>query len=239
MKTAPSDRQTAYARNLGITLDSSMSSREVSDLISIKENNDKPCTERHLKFAEFYNVPYTQYIGKKALFSAIAYELSSPGREADRASWFVFRVYRCLVKGAQNVSIELPSNPIIQSISNKLLSTSSFVASLKRYSKDETFLWFGDYTASNGSVYQGASKNTNSYKLVLQELKQNVVVLRDIESVAIRPDISDNRVLEVKNNEWTLETAPFLIKVWYIFLGSIAMIFIKPYQWTREFLRNK
>lgn len=190
MSLEPTERQIAYAQKLGISLTFDMTRHDVSNLISIKEDNDKQATECHLAFADYYNIEHGKYIGKKALFNLIASELSVKGRELDRTSWFIFRVYRSLVKGIEDVSIESPNDETIQVISNKLFELPAFKNSLKRYSEYETFLWFGDFVTPNGDVYSGASKNTMSYKLATAELKEMPLVQNDINRALNSPQKS-------------------------------------------------
>jgi len=61
------ERQLAYAADLGIVIPDGISKDEISDLISLSTSDDKPSTERHRAFAEGFGLEPTQYIGKKLL----------------------------------------------------------------------------------------------------------------------------------------------------------------------------
>lgn len=96
------------------------------------------------------------------------------------ASWFIFRVYRSLVRGQEDVSILSPDNETIKEISVTLLENSKFLNSLKRYS-DSDLRYFGEFTDRHGVTHFGASKTTNAYKLASNELKKYPNVQQDIE----------------------------------------------------------
>jgi len=176
----PTDNQINYARSLGIYVPFGITFEELSDLISNIENNDKPASDRHKAFADFYNIKYSKNVGKKMLFERIQYEIFSNNIEQQMASWFVFRVYRSLVRGQENVSISMPNDRIIEEITNTLLNEPKFKTSLKRYA-DQDLRFFGEFTTSNGTTYFGASKTTNAYKLVSAELKKYPQIQKDIE----------------------------------------------------------
>lgn len=189
----PTERQIEYAKSLGIYITYDMTRAELSDLISIKVDNDKPATDRHKGFADFFGVPFTKYVGKKVLYTKIAEYLAVKGRERDYSIWFVFRVYRSLVKGVDQVLIESPNHPIIIEAAEKVMEQTGFLTSLKRY-YDQNFLWFGDFTAPNGDVYSGASKNTNAYKLAIAELKAYPEIQQDIENALNKPSTQKPKI---------------------------------------------
>jgi len=79
----PTERQLDYARDLGISIPANATKNDLSDLISLKVDRDKPATERHKQFGKLYGLEFTDYIGKKALFNRIQAALIVPGREKD------------------------------------------------------------------------------------------------------------------------------------------------------------
>lgn len=205
----PTDNQINYARSLGIYVPFGITFDELSDLISNIENNDKSASDRHKTFADFYNIKYSKNVGKKMLFERIQYEIFSNNLEQQMASWFVFRVYRSLVRGQENVSISMPSDRIIEEITNTLLNEPKFKTSLKRYA-DQDLRFFGEFTASNGITYFGASKTTNSYKLASAELKKHIQIQKDIEKGWNSPrnnhsgkSDSTNEAFEKKLERWS------------------------------------
>ncbi len=166
----PSVRQITFARDLGIILPEGASKVEVTDLISLKVDNDKPSSELHQSFAKKFGVNFTQYIGKKALFDKIHCSLSASGKEKELVSWFTFRVYRELVKSQNDVSIDSPDHPVIQNISSELYIDSSILKSIRRYEGRE-LIWFGEYKG-----YKGGSNQTIAYKRVASMLRDKVAL---------------------------------------------------------------
>jgi TM2 domain-containing membrane protein YozV len=179
--TEPTDRQIDYARSLGIYIPFGITRAELSDLIENKNSKDKLASDRHKGFADFYNITYSQYVGKKTLFRKIQYELFGNNKTEDMASWFVFRVYRTLVRGQEDVSITSPDNQIIQEIASDLIKDSKFINSLKRYA-DSDLRYFGEFTDSNGTTHFGASKTTNAYKMTAAKLKEKLSIQEEIEN---------------------------------------------------------
>lgn len=171
----PTERQLDYARDLGIFVPPNATKNDVSDLISIKVDNDKPSTARHRSFARLYGLKPTEYIGKKQLFDQIKYVLDKPGREKELASWFVYRVYRGLVKGADDAPIKGPNDTILQIIGEKFALEQSVINSIRRYQGRE-IIWFGEFTAPSGRVYSGGSKRTIAYKAAWSALEEKVGV---------------------------------------------------------------
>lgn len=179
-KNEPTDNQINYARSLGIYIPFGITCNELSDLISNVENNDKLATDRHKTFADLYGVQYTKNVGKKSLFKRIQYEIFSNKKENYMATWFIFRVYRSLVRGQEDVSIHSPDNNTIKEVAVTLLENPKFLNSLKRYS-DSDLRYFGEFIDSQGGIHYGASKTTNAYNLVSDELKKYPNVQQDIE----------------------------------------------------------
>lgn len=77
------ERQLAYAVDLGIVIPDGITKEEISDLISIKTSDDKPSTARHRAFAESFGLEPSQYIGKKLLFDGIWNTLKQPDRQLE------------------------------------------------------------------------------------------------------------------------------------------------------------
>ncbi|MCF7971922.1 MAG: hypothetical protein K9L22_12255 [Methylococcaceae bacterium] len=169
----PTDKQLNYAKDLGITIPTNATKDDLSEIISVKVNKDKPSTERHKSFARIYGIEFNDYIGKKALFNRIQTALIISGREQELLSWFTFRVYRELINGIDNAPIDNPNDPIIQEIATELASDEKIVKSVRRYEGKE-LIWFGEWTSSDGYVHTGGSNRTAAYKQVSSMLKQRV-----------------------------------------------------------------
>lgn len=169
----PTEPQLSYARDLGIIAPKNATKDEVSDLISRRVQKDKPASDTHKGFAIKYGVQFTQFIGKKDLFDRIMHTLKVPGREKELISWFIYRVYRELVRGQDDAPIEGPENPLIQKIALELVNDVSVVKSVRRYDGRE-IIWFGQWTSPEGAVYQGGSNRTIAYKQAVSTLLQHL-----------------------------------------------------------------
>lgn len=169
----PTERQLDYARDLGISIPVNATKDDLSDLISLKVDRDKPSTERHKKFGRAYGIEFTDYIGKKDLFNRIQAALIAPGREKELLSWFTFRVYRKLSGGVDDTPIEGPDDPVIQEIAEELVTDEKIVKSVRRYEGSE-LIWFGEWTSPDGYLYTGGSNRTAAYKQTSSILKQRV-----------------------------------------------------------------
>lgn len=169
----PTERQLAFAKELGLSLPNEATKDEVSDLISIRVDNDKPAGENHKRIASLFGVQFTRFTGKKRLYLQIHMAVSRPTHELDLATWFTYRVYRNLVRGAQDASIKGPDDPIIKEIASQLVSDESAFRSIRRYRPDD-LLFFGEWTSPKGDLYFGGSKRTASYEKASALLKEKL-----------------------------------------------------------------
>jgi hypothetical protein len=167
----PTERQLDYAKDLGISVPANATKDDLSDLISLKVDRDKPATERHKDFGRRYGLEFTNYIGKKALFNRIQYALVAPGREKELLSWFTYRVYRELAYGSEKALITGPDDPIIEEIAEQLITDEKIIKSVRRYEGSE-LIWFGEWTSPDGYVNTGGSNRTAAYKAASSLLKQ-------------------------------------------------------------------
>ncbi len=169
----PTDRQLEYAKILGLSIPLNATKKDLTDLISLKVERDRPSTKRHRAFAKKYGIHTTDFIGKKSLFDRIQEALRVPGREKELLAWFTFRVYRSLVNGASNAPVEHPDDPIIEEIVKQLVTDKKTVASVRRYEGRE-LIWFGEWTSPDGCIHAGASNHTIAYKQISLMLKERV-----------------------------------------------------------------
>lgn len=172
-KEPATERQKEYANKLGLEYPDDINIDEMKDLISSHLEKDKIASEHHRSIADYYNVDYTKYTGKKELYERIYHKLNRPTREKELISWFTYRVYRHLVKGDENAEIKSPEHKTIQEITTELLTDESVVKSIKRY-EGKDLLWFGEWTSPQGYIHTGGSKNTVAYKKVESLLKENI-----------------------------------------------------------------
>lgn len=195
----PTERQIEYARDLGISIPPNATKDDLSDLISLKVDRDKPATERHKAFGRNYGLDFTNYIGKKALFNRIQAALIAPGREKQLLSWFTFRVYRELAGGAENAPINGPSDPIIEEIASQLFSDEKILKSVRRY-EGADLIWFGEWTAPDGTVHNGGSNRTAAYKEVAALLKQRAQLPKGTRKIS-QPSAQRSGRVAVAANE--------------------------------------
>jgi hypothetical protein len=169
----PTEAQLSYAENLGIVVPDDATKSDVSDMISCRVDHDKPATERHKSFARMYHVEYTEYVGKKKLFNMIFAALQHSSRTIDMVSWFVYRVYRELVNGVDDVPIKSPEDPIIKEIAQNMANDSSVVKSIRKYEGSD-LIWFGEWTAPSGLFCTGGSNHTIAYKRASSQLREKL-----------------------------------------------------------------
>jgi hypothetical protein len=169
----PTEKQLAYAKKLNISIPPYASVDEASFLIELAVSNDKPSSERHRAFAEFFKIRVPNLIGKKAIFELIQERLSQGTRDHDLMAWFSYRVYRQLTNAADDAPISGPGDPRIQEVASLLAADPKVVKSARRYSGSE-LIYFGEWTAANGEVHSGGSKNTAAYKAAEAALKSSL-----------------------------------------------------------------
>lgn len=174
---APTKAQLDYAKKLKIDIPNNATRADLSCLITIARYEDRPCTDRHKKFATDFGIYLSsKYIGKKGLFNIIKDYLEVPGRELELISWFVFRIYRGMVKGKLDVSITTPFDPIIKSIAYNYLNDEKVISSIMRYNFGEDFIYFGQFTSPDGNVYYGGNKQTLAYRILSEEINNKLLV---------------------------------------------------------------
>lgn len=171
----PSERQLAFAKDLGIDILPDATSEEVSDLISARLEKDKPANERHRSIARLFGVRFTRFTGKRQLFERIFNAVKRPTHENDLAAWFTYRVYRHLVRGDDNVPIEGPDHSTIKEIAVQLVADPAAFSSIRRYTAQDLH-WFGQWTAPDGTLYTGGSKRTTAYEKAAALLKEKLGV---------------------------------------------------------------
>ena len=196
----PTERQLEYAKDLAIDVPSDATKDDVSDLISVILDKDKPATPRHRAFARRYRIEVTNYIGKRALFDRILFALKEPGKEKELLSWFTYRVYRELVQGVDNAPIDGPDHPVIQEVATQLESDESIIKSIRRYEGRE-LIWFGEWTSPSGHLYTGGSNRTTAYKQASACLRErlNLPTLHKDETVRANKNTIESRQVETQN----------------------------------------
>lgn len=166
----PTAAQLQLAREHGIDLPIGANRAEISDLISLATWRDKPASADLQAIARRYGVNVTKYTGKKLLFQRIFEHLSKPGHEQDLAAWFAYRVYRELVSGSYDSPVKGPTDPLIATVARTLAADSAVIDSIRRY-RGADLVWFGRWTAPDGTMHEGGSNRTTAYKAAAAMLR--------------------------------------------------------------------
>lgn len=226
----PTERQLAYAKDLGISVPSGASKEEVSDLIGAQLQHDKPAAPHYLALARRHEVPVTQYTGKKALFDRLFTRLCEPGREKDMTAWFVFRVYRELVGGKPDASIKDPDALVIQDITGQLVQDAAVVKSIRRHQGRE-LIWFGEWTSTDGVLHNGGSNQTLAYKRTSALLREKLgAEVRTMTAARPRPSVERTRLTRrpVENTKGCL---PVVVVGLAALLGICGVIVFEVTRW--------
>lgn len=159
----PTDRQIAYAKDLGIKIPTDVTKDELSDLISCKVDEDARASSQLLAMANDYGVETTSYTGEGAVYARVFAAFSSPGHEQELAQWFAFNVLRDRSPTRSAALADYPDDPRLVSVASKLVVDPKVMQSIKRYS-ESSLVWFGEKTDGEGYVRQGGSNRTAAYK---------------------------------------------------------------------------
>jgi hypothetical protein len=174
----PTEAQLGYARDLQITIPDEISKDDLSELIGIRTNRDKPPRAELREFAEKYGVFYPDMTGKKSLFNRIFWALKAPGRETELCAWFAYRVYRSLINGSILARVTSPFAPEIQAVASQLAARQAVVDSICHYDNGADFIWFGTWTAPDGVIHAGGSMRTIAYQEAVKLLQPIVAAER-------------------------------------------------------------
>ncbi|MCI0365024.1 MAG: hypothetical protein L0219_14195 [Phycisphaerales bacterium] len=172
-RTPATERQVAYARDLGLQFPDDITVDEMSDLLDCRLSDDKPSTDRHREFALSFGVQCNRYTGKRRLFEQIAMYLQQDGHELDLAAWFVYRVCRNLWKGSDPPGVEGPNSPLIRDIATSVSSDSAAMKSIRRY-RGEDLIRFGEWTTPSGYLATGGSTKTIGYRQATSLLRSRL-----------------------------------------------------------------
>jgi len=171
----PTERQLAFATDLGIEIPSGATKDDLSDLISVNQSGDNSSDAPLREFARRQGVECTEHIGQSALFARIWHRFSAAGREEDLAAWFVFQVLRSKRGGRVPGDVGDFSHKFIREIAQGLIQDEQCAKSVRRYEGDR-LLHFGSYKDADGSEEIGASTGTYAYKFALNGLQERGLV---------------------------------------------------------------
>lgn len=161
---APSERQVAYARRLGIRVHRDMTRDDLSRLIDEAAPRVFPPSEGNLRSANELGITTEKPLTKKAFFDHIWRTLQQGNRSEDMAAFFAYRICRHFVSGERDHRAVTGVNaPVIREIARELASDEKIMKSIRRYDGRE-LIWFGTWTSPDGVQHSGASKRTMAYK---------------------------------------------------------------------------
>lgn len=226
----PTERQLDYAKDLEIAIPVGATKDDVSDLISMKLDRDKPATERHIGFARRYGIEVSRHIGKRALFDRIQAALVAPGREKELVSWFTYRVYRELVNGADGAPVKGPDDPIIQEIASQLEGDEAVIKSIRRYTGRE-LIWFGEWASPDGFVKTGGSNRTAAYKKASSLLRDKAGISTRCPETLAQSKVRNSGISE--ENKPHKEPKGCLSVI--VLAPIVPLGFIAAIAWLREF----
>lgn len=222
------DRQQAYAQDLGLPFPEDITKAEMSDLLDCYLSYDKVASERDRWFALRFSVEPSPYIGKRALFDLIAAALRKKGAEEDLASWFIYRVCRHLVHGGQDhPSATGPDAPIVREIATRFAGSPALMTSIRRY-EGRKLIWFGQWTSPDGLVHEGGSIRTVAYRTAAGLLREWLGLQRDVSrsaaSVAAAPSKGRRSAMRKTQKRGCFGVLVLLVLLGLIFAALAALV---------------
>ena len=194
----PTERQLAYAADLGIEVALGVKREDVSELINIKLNNDEAAPQALIDFATARKLCFSTYIGFAGLCRLIFYKLDGN----DKAAFFVFRVYLHL---SRDEVINLDANSeqnFMYHIGESLLKNEKLYKSMLSY-EGENLTFFGERTV-NYTLLNGGSQNTAAYKFVAKAVSNQYGTKKTRSDTIIDPAYDD----DVNSDVSSIESPP-------------------------------
>ncbi|WP_108307091.1 hypothetical protein [Metalysinibacillus jejuensis] len=157
----PTDKQLAYAKNLGIPVPEWASKSDVSLLITrlVEEKDFSAPSAQLVEFANAKNIIFSGCAGKKYLYNTIFDNLS----DYDKAAFFAFSLYRWLSDDRHGNLETSPLKNMFYEFAKDVSQDDAFMNSLKRY-KGADLRLFGEVIIPSGQVVEGGSTRTIAYK---------------------------------------------------------------------------
>ncbi len=170
----PTERQVAYAKDLGVEIPKGISRGELSRLIDEELARQNPPSELNLAAASDFGVEVEYPLTKKGLFDLIWDTLESSGRDEDLAAWFAYRICRgCMEGGPDHPDAAGVNSSTIRRIAQELSSDPKLIKSIKRYGPRDV-IWFGRWTTPDGMELEGGSKRTASFKAAAMMIQREL-----------------------------------------------------------------
>jgi len=134
-----------------------------------------PANERQRSMATLYGVKFTRFTGRQQLATRILNAVKRPTHENDLAAWFIYRVYRDLIRGTDHITISGPDHPTIKELAIQFVADEAALSSARRYDALDLSR-FGQWTAYDGTARIGGSKRTAAYEKAVALLKDKLTI---------------------------------------------------------------
>jgi hypothetical protein len=160
----PTDRQQEYAKGLGIDIPADACKEDVSALISRAVDSDSVPNHGLIEYASNKGLTFSEYIGKKALYNLIFYNLNLN----DKIAFFCFSVYRYLSDDRHANLDTSPHRDIFYLFAQQYEGDKNFVSSMEKY-EGKDLRYFGKIKIEKGNYVTditGGSIATTAYKTV-------------------------------------------------------------------------
>jgi hypothetical protein len=129
----PSERQIAFAKDLGVEIPVGVTPDELRDIIDSGINHIPVARSETKHYADLYHVPYTKYTNDQELFSRIIHHAKDKGTLVDVSSWFLCCLYLETIGHATMRGFLRPDCLVIRRIAEDLSRNPSFCRSLKAF----------------------------------------------------------------------------------------------------------
>lgn len=190
---SPTERQLDYAKSLGIKVQDDMSVEDVSALISRKVDSDNQDPQPGLiEFAREHRLVFSDYIGKKALYSLVFRELG----DMDRVAFFAFSIYRFISDDRAANLNQHTYNKLLYEFASKYVNDKKFMSSMNRYD-GENIRFFGKLRVEN-SEYTGGSTRTQAFRDAKKFLLDNSLIAENMQYHTKKINTTVEKIQHVK-----------------------------------------
>ncbi|TLF47289.1 hypothetical protein FEI13_16125 [Halomonas urmiana] len=131
----PTERQMEYAISLGLTIPADVTKNEISDLISLAQDDDSLATPLTREAASRFGIELTQYTGEKNATETIWHHLSRAGKERELLTWLAYNTYLDIT-GSRNSQNRQLDDPVFSEIASELENDASIISSAQRQNVD-------------------------------------------------------------------------------------------------------
>ncbi len=165
----PTERQIAYARDLGIAIPENISREDLSHMISKVVDKDSDPNPGLVEYAQGKGILVSPHMGKRSLYSLIFSSLSGE----DKIAFFAFSIYRWLSDDRRANLDNHPNKDAFYEFAKSVADNESFQKSMNRYSGD-SLRFFGTLNVQGKDAtleHTGGSTGTIAYKTAAEFLK--------------------------------------------------------------------